>query len=76
MADRDKRQKFRELAEKRVTKAIKSIRLVGNLSNTNNYAYSAADVDKICRALESELRQMRLRFERRPAAKTPIFELD
>ena len=34
-----KRAKFRELAEKRVSNALKQIQLIGNLSNTRVYEY-------------------------------------
>ena len=61
---RDKRAKFLELAEKRVNRAIKDIRLVGNLSNKNNYEYSRTDVGKIVKALESELKLLKNRFDR------------
>ena len=35
----DKERKFKELAEKRVNRALDSIRLIGNLSNRQNYSY-------------------------------------
>ena len=57
------RDKFVELAQKRVVKAIKSIRLVGNLSNKSNYSYSPQDAAKIVKALEEEVKMLRKRFE-------------
>ena len=57
-----KREKFVSLANKRVNSAIKSIRLVGNLSSKNNYSYSEQDVKRILAALESELRGVKERF--------------
>lgn len=57
-----KREKFVELAEKRVTRAIKDIKLVGNLSNKNNYSYTEADVQKIVSALEQEVKGLKLKF--------------
>lgn len=68
MAERDKRQKFEELAEKRVNKAIKDLRLIGNLSNKNNYTFEDRDVRKILKALEEEMKALRARFaQNRPA---------
>lgn len=55
--------KFRRLAEKRVVRTIKDIRLIGNLSNRSNYKYDQAEVDKIFRVLEREMKQARARFE-------------
>jgi hypothetical protein len=54
--------KFRRLAESRVNRALNDIRLIGNLSNKNNYDYSSEEIDKIFRALDSELKQVRARF--------------
>ena len=59
---RNKRLKFEELAEKRVNRAIASIRLIGNLSNKNNYEFEKNDILKIFSALEKELRSARARF--------------
>jgi hypothetical protein len=58
----DKRQKFIELAEKRVNRALDDIRLIGNLSNRHNYVYTDEDAQKIVGALESEVRMLKKRF--------------
>lgn len=63
MADETSAERFKRLAEARVTKTIRDIRLIGNLSNRNNYAYSAADIDKIFKALDRELKTARTKFE-------------
>lgn len=57
------RERFVRLAETRVPKAIKSLRLIGNLSNKSNYSYSKEDVDKIMRVLENELRLLKKKFD-------------
>lgn len=62
MVERDKRQKFEELAEKRVNKAIKDLRLIGNLSNRNNYSFDDGDVRKIMKALDDEMKALKGRF--------------
>ena len=59
---RDKRAKFVELAESRVNRATKDIRLIGNLSNKSAYAYVDDDVRKIFRALQKELDASKGRF--------------
>ena len=59
---RDKRKKFVDLAEARVNRAIKDIRLIGNLSNKNSYEYSEDDTKEIFRALQRELDTARSRF--------------
>ncbi len=62
MAERDKRKKFEELAEKRVNRAIKDLRLIGNLSNRNNYSFDDGDARKIMKALDEEMKALRGRF--------------
>ena len=55
--------RFKRLAEARVTKTIRDIRLIANLSNRSNYSYSSSDIDKIFRTLDRELKGARARFE-------------
>lgn len=70
-----KREKFVELAEKRVTRAMKDLRLIGNLSNKNNYAYTDADVQKITSVLEQEIKNLKARFSSDDGKVDPIFKL-
>ena len=64
MAVRDKRAKFIELAENRVNRAIKDLRLIGNLSNRSAYEFTNEDIRKIFRALQKELDTAKGRFSR------------
>lgn len=52
---RDKAEKFIELANKRVNRAIKDIKLVANLSNRQNYQYTEEQAKKIIKALQYEV---------------------
>ncbi len=69
------RQRFVDLAEKRVTKTIKDIRLVGNLSNKTNYSYTNADYKAIFAALDAEMRDLKRRFTSGERGSEPIFKL-
>jgi bifunctional pyridoxal-dependent enzyme with beta-cystathionase and maltose regulon repressor activities len=63
-----KREKFERLAERRVTEAVKKLRLIGNLANTNNYDYTGEHVAQILAALETEIQLLKNRFtEAKPA---------
>jgi len=73
---RDKRAKFVELAESRVNRAIKDIRLIGNLSNRSAYAYGEDDVAKIFRALQRELDAAKGRFSDRRDSREEGFRLE
>lgn len=55
-------EKFRRLAEKRVNNAIKTIRLIGNLSNKSNYEYTDEEVEVIFSILTREVKSCRSRF--------------
>ena len=59
---RNNRDKFIELTEKRVTKTLDSIRLIGNLSDKRYYDYDEKDVNQIFRALSNELSASKNRF--------------
>lgn len=59
---RDPRERFVELANKRVNRAIKDLRLIGNLSNRRVYRYSETDSRKIIRALQAEVDGLKARF--------------
>jgi hypothetical protein len=75
MAQDKKRQKFVELADRRVNKALEALRLVGNLSNRSNYVYSSQDVKQIVSALEGALSDVRRRFSSPSADRSDLFKL-
>lgn len=60
-----KHDKFRRMGSGRVTRALKSIRLIGNLSSKDDYEYTEAEVAKIANALHSALDDTLNRFKGR-----------
>jgi hypothetical protein len=60
----DKQAKFRRLAKQRGERILKDMRLLGNLSNTNNYSYTEDEVKKIFATLDDELKYARSRFHK------------
>ena len=62
MTEKDKRDKFVELANKRTKKALHSIKLLSNLSNKRYYSYDKTQVNKILNALKDELRKLEQTF--------------
>ena len=76
MAREDDRKKFVVLAEKRVTRALRDLRLIGNLSNRSNYRYTDEDARKICKVLRDAVEEVRARFERRGDDRSTTFKLD
>ena len=75
MAKPDRREKFVELAEKRVSKSLKDLKLIGNLSNRSNYSYTDQDVTKIYRALKGALDEMKGRFDSKGSGEDESFKL-
>jgi hypothetical protein len=71
----EKRDKFVTLAEKRVNRAIKDLRLIGNLSNKNNYSYTASDIQKILLTLDQEVKNLRSKFSTDGGKSLPNFKL-
>ena len=76
MKKQDPRDKFVGLAEKRVSNALKNIKLIGNLSNKSNYRYDQSDVRKITTALKKAVTDMSARFESNGASEDEIFKLN
>ena len=62
MTEKDKRDKFVELANKRTKKALHSIKLLSNLSNKRYYSYDKSQVNKILNALKDEVRKLEQTF--------------
>lgn len=73
---RDKRGKFVELIEARVNRAVRDIRLIGNLSNRSAYTYTEEDVRKVFRALQKELDSAKARFGGEGSSKEDGFRLE
>lgn len=72
---RDRRKKFVELAEARVNRTIKNIRLIGNLSSRGPYEYSEKDVREIFKALQKELDAAKSRFSENGGGGVDSFQL-
>ena len=73
--ERSKRDKFLELANKRVSRALKDIQLVGNLANRKNYEYSDDEAKKIVKALQSEVERVKQHFHSGAQPASNKFEL-
>jgi hypothetical protein len=76
MKNSKNRQKFVDLANKRVTRALKDLRLIGNLSNKTNYSYTDQDVRKIVSALEREVKDLKRKFTTKTESDDVVFKLE
>ena len=71
---KNREKKFIELAEKRMSRLIKQIRLVGNLANKSNYSYSDSQANKIIKTLNDELSEVRQKFRNNKNSKSTKFK--
>lgn len=55
--------RFKRLAESRVNNVLRSIRILGNLSNTTNYSYTPDQVQRIFNAVREQLELVEGKFE-------------
>ncbi len=71
----EKKIKFQELANSRVNKAIKLLRLISNLANKSHYSYSETEADKIVSTLYSEVKNIKEKFNSKNSRETKEFKL-
>ena len=57
-----KSERFERLALRRTGDILKKLKLLGNLSNRNNYTYSEAQVKEMFLAIDKEVRMAKDRF--------------
>jgi len=58
-----KKDRFKRLAEPRVTNVLKTLRILGNLSNSSNYQYSNEEVVKIFKVIREQLDLVEKKFD-------------
>lgn len=71
--NKQKIDRFKRIASKRMANIIKSIRSLSNCSNTNNYQYNEEDVNKMTRALREEVKVMETLFRKNLSNKKDTF---
>ena len=65
--------RFEHLAERRVTEALKKMRLIANLANRRNYTYTDEQVKQILEALENEMRSVKAKFRQETGVQSHAF---
>lgn len=66
--------RFRELAIKRMDKALAAIDSVAKLSDRKNYQYDDAQVSQIVDALEASVEELKAKFNSSPKKRAARFE--
>lgn len=57
-----KDSRFKRIAERRISKILHDIKLIGNLANKSLYAYSVEQVNKMFLALEESIEMSKSKF--------------
>lgn len=70
-----KAERFKDFANVRVPRAIKSLRAVGKLAVSGSCVYSTEEAQKICSALAAEYNRVKSAFETGKAATDALFSL-
>lgn len=69
-----RRERFTKIAERRVNQILDNLNTLGKCSNKRNYDYSEADVRKIFREIEHQVKEIKLLFQGSSNSK-PKFKL-
>lgn len=65
--EENRRQRFKRLATKRVNKALNQLRVLGNLANRSYYDYTEEDINKMFKAIESQVKGLKGKFHTGPS---------
>lgn len=57
-----RRQRFKRLANQRVNKVLNQLRVLGNLANKSYYDYNEDDINKMFRAVDTQLKAVKGKF--------------
>jgi|WetSurMetagenome_2_1015567.scaffolds.fasta_scaffold126196_2 hypothetical protein len=57
-----KRERFKNVASRRVQKVLDSIDSLSICANKNNYEYTTADINKMLKTIKRKLRNLELSF--------------
>ena len=71
---RSPKERFKELAEKRMDKALKAINSVTKLSDRKNYQYDEAQVSQMIEALDAAIEELKNEYSRGIKNRASTFE--
>src|SRR5579864_7086275 len=70
-----KADKFKRLARRRMTRALKDLRYVGILGDSRNYQYDEVQAQKIVAALTDAVKDVERKFQGAPQEEEALFEV-
>ena len=71
----NKRKRFTDLAPIRVNNVLKHLRLVGNMTNKNNYSYDSSEFKKILNDISEDLNLIKSKLNAQENKKKKTWKL-
>ena len=71
----NKRKRFTDLAPIRVNNVLKHLRVVGNMTNKNNYSYDSSEFKKILNDISEELNLIKSKLNAQENKKKKTWKL-
>jgi vacuolar-type H+-ATPase catalytic subunit A/Vma1 len=68
-----KKDRFKNVAAKRVQKVLDSMESLSRCANRNNYEYSDEDVTKLLKAIKDQMQTLELSFTEKSKSKSKTF---
>ena len=75
MNGEEKSERFIRLANSRVNRALRDLRLIKNLANKQNYKFTEAQSEKIIKALSAEMQDLKNSFYKKSVDNNQTFKL-
>lgn len=69
-----KKDRFKNVAARRVQKVLESLDSLSKCANKNNYDYTDADINKMIRVIKEQVKILELSFSEKYKSKTKTFE--
>ena len=68
-----KKDRFKNVAAKRVQKVLDSMESLSKCANRNNYEYTDEDVSKLLKAVKEQMRMLELSYTEKSKSKSKTF---
>jgi hypothetical protein len=68
-----KKDRFKNVAAKRVQKVLDSMESLSKCANRSNYEYSDEDVSKLLKAIKEQMRMLELSYTEKSKSKSKTF---
>jgi|TARA_B100001971_G_C17909233_1_gene392010 hypothetical protein len=75
MSETEREKRFKRVAGGRVEKVLYELRRLSKCSNTRNYLYTQREVNKMFRAIDNEIRNLKTAYRKSNNVKSFTFDV-